>query len=405
MIDRVMFGELFAELAVSRRLIGHDVAFARKVIANDRQDFGLCHFVNMERPRRATALNERQNSVLVFHALFDLDTLLVANERLIDFHDQAAAAQRRKGAGSHSLPDAMAEKPCRLKRDPEGPMQLICAEALLGRAKKLDCDQPISHLDMAIFENRADLDRELFAAGVAFIEADAVTLAFERAGLIDNAAMRANTAIRPKPRFNEGVGGGFVIEVSGGENGTGHGKISLCPNAITSGWSRQLEHRRIRPRKTQAFLPGFAWFRLVWFGSIWRAARSAHYHRGTWRGRNRPLAAGGGEAHRNDLSGFGIVAEAGRVGHADELVVHCVADRFERLRNHGPKDVGIGPVADDHEFPIVELVGSARVCGIVERHREGILAHVKRAPRVSILLLVSTRYHLVKKFLITPPNV
>jgi len=42
---------------------------------------------------------------------------------------------------------------------------------------------------MTAFKDRPDLDRKGLAAGVALIEADAVALALERAGLIDNAAM------------------------------------------------------------------------------------------------------------------------------------------------------------------------------------------------------------------------
>ena len=67
-------------------------------------------------------------------------------------------------------------------------------------------------------------------------------------------------------------------------------------------------------------------------------------------------AVGAPEAHRDDLPSFGVVAETVRVGHADEFIIHRVADRFERLRNQGPNNVWIGPVGDDDEFAVVELV-------------------------------------------------
>jgi hypothetical protein len=88
------------------------------------------------------------------------------------------------------------------------------------------------------------------------------------------------------------------------------------------------------------------------------------------------LARGRGEAHGDDLSGLGIVAEARRVRHADELVGDRVPDDLERLGHHGTEQFGIGPIGDDDEFAIVEAVGRFRVSRIVERHGEGFRAHV-----------------------------
>ena len=63
----------------------------------------------------------------------------------------------------------------------------------------MDCGQPITHLDVAVFEDRTDFDRELLAAGVTLVRADAIGLTLERPDLIDHATMRANPTIRPKP--------------------------------------------------------------------------------------------------------------------------------------------------------------------------------------------------------------
>ena len=82
------------------------------------------------------------------------------------------------------------------------------------------------------------------------------------------------------------------------------------------------------------------------------------------------------ETDRDYLAGFGVVAEAGRVGHADEFVAHRVAERLERLGNDGPQKVGVGAVADDDEFAVVEFVGRPRIRRVVERHREGVLADI-----------------------------
>ncbi len=44
------------------------------------------------------------------------------------------------------------------------------------------------------------------------------------------------------------------------------------------------------------------------------------------------------EAHRDHLAGLGIVAETGRIRHADEFVVDRVADHLERFRNNGAQN-------------------------------------------------------------------
>ena len=40
------------------------------------------------------------------------------------------------------------------------------------------------------------------------------------------------------------------------------------------------------------------------------------------------------EPHRDDLAGFGVVAKAGGIRHADELICDRVARDFQWLRNH-----------------------------------------------------------------------
>src|SRR5208283_3143068 len=104
----------------------------------------------------------------------------------------------------------------------------------------MDCSQPIPHLDVAIFKDRTDFDRELFAACIALVRADAVRLPFQGAALIDNAAMGTDATVRPKSRFDKSVSGGFIIELRFAENRAGHGKISLCHNPKSCGWSRQV---------------------------------------------------------------------------------------------------------------------------------------------------------------------
>ena len=70
-------------------------------------------------------------------------------------------------------------------------------------------------------------------------------------------------------------------------------------------------------------------------------------------------------AHRDDLTAFGVVAEAGQVGHADEFVVHHRLGELERLRHDPAQCLGIGPVLDDEVFAVDEAVGAGGKAGFV----------------------------------------
>src|SRR5208282_1052168 len=217
-INGVVFGKLVAKLGVARGFIGHHMRLLRKVLANDWQDFRLCHFVHMERTSRSATLHKRQNRVLVFHALLNLDALLATNEGLINLDNRAAPAHRRKLARAQRFANAMAHEPRAFQRDPQGAVKLVGAHALFARANHVDGVQPITHLDMAFLENGPDLDGEGLAAGIALVQADPIALGFERAALIDNPAMRTHAAIGPKPRLNIGIGGSLIVEVWSREN-------------------------------------------------------------------------------------------------------------------------------------------------------------------------------------------
>src|SRR5215216_2851126 len=83
--------------------------------------------------------------------------------------------------------------------------------------------KPEMQRNVALLKDGADLDSERLPAGVALVQPDASALAFERAAPIDNAAVRADTAIRPDMRLDVGVGGFFVAEPGFVENRAGHG--------------------------------------------------------------------------------------------------------------------------------------------------------------------------------------
>src|ERR1700736_3402728 len=58
------------------------------------------------------------------------------------------------------------------------------------------------------------------------------------------------------------------------------------------------------------------------------------------------------ETHRDHLAGFGVVAKAGRIRHANELVGDRVAGDLQRLGNCLAQFIDIGAVCDDHELAI-----------------------------------------------------
>src|SRR6202451_757956 len=106
-------------------------------------------------------------------------------------------------------------------------MNLTRADAFLGRAHQINHLEPHSKGSVAVLENGADLDRELFTALIALPQADPRGFAIQAPdlGAVAVAAVRANRAGRPQPRFNVSAGGLFVAVVWGVEFG-GHGSFS-----------------------------------------------------------------------------------------------------------------------------------------------------------------------------------
>ena len=88
---------------------------------------------------------------------------------------------------------------------------------------------------------------------------------------------------------------------------------------------------------------------------------------------------------RNDLSALGVVAEAGRVRHADEFELHQRLIDFERLRHQLPQPLRIGAITDDEKFAIVEAVRADRVGGIqVRSGARGACVGVESGDRVRV---------------------
>ena len=136
---------------------------------------------------------------------------LLLDERLIGFHNLASAADRGRILGrGHRLAYAVSHEPCRLVRDPEHPVELVGADAFLGRGHQMRRQKPFVQGDMRPLENSARADRELAPASVAK-EHSSLRLS-AHLGHVLIATERANRAIRPTVGFHVCNGGGFVRE-------------------------------------------------------------------------------------------------------------------------------------------------------------------------------------------------
>ena len=150
--------------------------------------------------------------------------LLAADEGFVRLDRVAsrAAAQRAERAVAHRLADTVAQEPRALDRDAEHAVELVAADALLGSAQQMDGLEPLVQRDLALLEDRADLDGELLPASGALLRPNQPSrVAFERVGATDHATMGAHRAIRPKHTLDMLVSGLLALEMRGVEKGRG----------------------------------------------------------------------------------------------------------------------------------------------------------------------------------------
>lgn len=175
------------------------------------------------RPSRSTN-DQRENSFLGRNLALAVRGL-AADESLIALDNLIRAAER---AGinpeiAHCLANTMPEEPGSFQTAIEGALKLAGADAFFRRTEQIDGLEPNPHRHVAGLKHGADLDGEGLAASVALAKANPVGLAPQPADLLLGcAAMRADRAIRPEPRFDVLIGGFFVMKVCGGKDGS-HG--------------------------------------------------------------------------------------------------------------------------------------------------------------------------------------
>src|ERR1700744_3069308 len=74
------------------------------------------------------------------------------------------------------------------------------------------------------------------------------------------------------------------------------------------------------------------------------------------------------KTHRDHLARFGVVTEARRIGHANELVLHERILDFQRLRHDRTQRIKVGTVGDDKELAVDEAIGAGREGRARKRH-------------------------------------
>src|SRR5260221_4340067 len=167
----------------------------------------------------ATTLNKRDNSLFASTARSGMLTLTAmfvlfesADERFIDLDGFSFPAKHFRVRFAQRFANAMAKKPSGFLAQSEQAADLKGAHALLAGHHEVGCGKPLVQRNLAALIQRANRDRERLAAGIALIEAVAMTLALHECGVIHSAAMRADRAIRPELPFKPLASLGFVIK-------------------------------------------------------------------------------------------------------------------------------------------------------------------------------------------------
>src|SRR2546421_3096121 len=80
------------------------------------------------------------------------------------------------------------------------------------------------------------------------------------------------------------------------------------------------------------------------------------------------------ESDRNDLAGFGVIAEPSRIRHADELVLDGVAFGQQRLWHYRAEFFRVGTIGDDEVLAVNEAIRPPRIGWARQWHGEGALS-------------------------------
>jgi len=223
--DRSMGCEVVADVGVGLGLVAHEIALPRNVARHDAaQRFGV-HVRDMEGEDAALALDKGKHGLLYGGRQERFAFGLAPYVGFVNL-DNPASATERLGEDTpilgHGFANAMAQKPCCFHAAAKHALNLPGRNAFLAGAHQVNDLQPQVQRQMRGFKDRAHPHRKGFLARIALVQARTGRLALQTANAGRTLAMRANGAIRPKPRFNESEGGFLVHKMQGVQNGVGH---------------------------------------------------------------------------------------------------------------------------------------------------------------------------------------
>ena len=243
-VDGAMALEAPADPAIGAVLVGHQVALAVGVSADDRAQRASGDIFNLDRTGFAAALNERDDgdfasavtsiappaAFIVELPRHRLGVIPLAEKGLVYLDRLTLATEWAEYIGIdflHGLAEPMADEPAGFEIDAKGAAELVCRETFLARRHQMRGLKPNVHRYMAFLKDRADLHGERLAAGPALIDADPRALALELGAVVYDAALRADAPVGPHDRLDEGIGSFFIAEAAFVENGFRH-RLSPC---------------------------------------------------------------------------------------------------------------------------------------------------------------------------------
>jgi hypothetical protein len=228
--------KLAVKLGVPAELVRMDRGVALHVGANDGLEVLSRNARDVEGAHCAVALDQREDLLLVFHALLALRVALVAPVGLISFNHLSSTTELAGRCRFHASAQTVGHEPRGLVGHAKHALKLLAAHAFLGRADQVVRVDPLMEGDFGVFKYRAYRDRELGSAVAA--EPQAGTSAALAGGLRRDAAVVfhpptvwADRTIRPPDRLKVRTGGVLVMEARFSMDG---GVIWLFGQGLTS---------------------------------------------------------------------------------------------------------------------------------------------------------------------------
>jgi len=232
-VDRAMSCELATDRGIHRRFVRHQIGATEGVRNHDRSQRCSRNVSDVEAPRLAVALDQREHGHLadrtatsVFPLASVLVALLAADVGLVCLNYLVRAVEGRGERVACRRTEPVKQEPCRLVGNPHHAAQLQRRHALLARRHKMRREHPLVQLDVAVIHDRADRHGERLAAVLALVDARTGAFALQLGNpILHDAAARTDRALRPEHGFKVFASHVVIVEHRAGkiEFGSRHG--------------------------------------------------------------------------------------------------------------------------------------------------------------------------------------